>query len=56
MLGFGAITKKVFGTPNDRLVKATMPLVSKINDLEPAFEKLTDAEIKDKTKTLAERA
>ncbi|WP_099824921.1 preprotein translocase subunit SecA [Oceaniglobus indicus] len=56
MLGIGTIAKKVFGTPNDRKVKATQPLVAKINALEPEFEKLTDAEIKDRTRTLAERA
>ena len=56
MLGIGSIAKKVFGTPNDRKVKATLPLVAKINALEPEFEKLTDEGIKDKTKALAERA
>ena len=35
MLGFGTIAKKVFGTPNDRKVKATLPLIEKINALEP---------------------
>ena len=37
MLGIGSIAKKVFGTPNDRKVKATLPLVAKINALEPEF-------------------
>jgi len=31
MLGFGTLTKKVFGTANDRKVKAARPLVAKIN-------------------------
>jgi len=52
----GRIAKKVFGTPNARKVKATQPLVAKINALEPEFEKLTDAQIKDKTEELAMRA
>ncbi len=56
MLGFGTLTKKVFGTPNDRLIKATMPMVERINALEPEFEKLTDEGIKDKTEALAKRA
>ena len=56
MLGFGKLTKKVFGTPNDRLIKATLPLVEKINGLEPEFEKLSDDGIKDKTEELAKRA
>lgn len=56
MLGFGKIAKKVFGTPNDRKVKATRPIVEKINALEAEFEKLTDDGIKDKTKELSDRA
>ena len=49
MLGFGTITKKVFGTPNERKIKATQPLVDKINALEPTFKALSDDEIKAKT-------
>ncbi len=56
MLGFGTIAKKVFGTANDRKVKATRPLVAKINALEPEFEALSDEAIKDKTEELAKRA
>ncbi|MCF3594738.1 preprotein translocase subunit SecA [Rhodobacteraceae bacterium LMO-12] len=56
MLGLGKITKKVFGTPNDRKIKATRPIVEKINALEPEFEKLTDEGLKEKTEELAERA
>ncbi|QGY00098.1 preprotein translocase subunit SecA [Roseovarius faecimaris] len=49
MLGFGAVTKKIFGTPNDRKVKATRPLVEKINALEPEFEALSDEGLIEKT-------
>ncbi|KAG1715176.1 Protein translocase subunit SecA [Nymphon striatum] len=56
MLGLGKLTKKVFGTPNDRKIKTTRPVVEKINALEPEFEKLSDSEIKDKTEELAKRA
>ena len=56
MLGLGKIAKKVFGTPNDRLIKATLPMVAKITALEPEFEKLTDEGIKEKTEELAKRA
>ena len=56
MLGFGAIKKKVFGSPNDRKVKAVRPVVEQINALEPEYEALSDAEIKDKTEALAKRA
>ena len=56
MLGLGYIGRKLFGTPNDRKVKRTRPLVAQINALEPAFEKLTDAEIVAKTRELQKRA
>ncbi|WP_212522866.1 preprotein translocase subunit SecA [Actibacterium sp. MT2.3-13A] len=56
MLGFGTLAKKVFGTPNDRKVKATRPLIEKINALEPEFAALSDEGIKEKTRELAERA
>ena len=56
MLGIGTLAKKVFGTPNDRKIKATRPLVEKINALEPEFEKLSDDGLKDKTEELAKRA
>ncbi len=56
MLGLGTLAKKVFGTPNDRMIKATRPLVEKINALEPEFEKLTDEGIKEKTEELRKRA
>ncbi|MBT8455064.1 MAG: preprotein translocase subunit SecA [Rhodobacteraceae bacterium] len=56
MLGMGTIAKKVFGTPNDRKVKAMLPLVKRINALEPEYEALTDEGIKEKTAELRERA
>ena len=56
MLGFGTITKKVLGTPNDRKVKSMRSVVAKINALEPEFEKLTDEGIKEKTAELQGRA
>ncbi|MFV0333821.1 MAG: preprotein translocase subunit SecA [Tropicimonas sp.] len=56
MLGFGTIAKKVFGTPNDRKIKATRPLVEQINALEPEYEAKSDAELIAKTRELQERA
>ncbi len=56
MLGLGTLAKKVFGTPNDRKVKAARPIVDQINALEPEFEKLTDTEIVAKTADLRLRA
>lgn len=56
MLGLGSLVRKLFGTTNDRKVKAVRPLVEKINALEPEFESLSDEELKEKTKALAARA
>ena len=55
MLGFGTIAKKVFGTVNDRKVKALEPLVAKINSLEPEFEALSDDGLIAKTEDLKKR-
>ena len=49
MLGIGTVAKRIFGTPNDRKVKAARPLVDKINALEPDFEALSDAGLREKT-------
>ena len=56
MLGLGTLAKKVFGTPNDRKVKATRPLIEKINALEPEFEALNDEGLVAKTAELRARA
>jgi preprotein translocase subunit SecA len=56
MLGFGALARKVFGTPNDRKVKSVRPLVAAINLLEPQFAALSDDGIKEKTVELQRRA
>jgi preprotein translocase subunit SecA len=55
MLGFGTLAKKVFGTPNDRKIKATKPTVAKINALEEEFQNLTDAQLIEKTDELKKR-
>ncbi|MEM7519577.1 MAG: preprotein translocase subunit SecA [Pseudomonadota bacterium] len=56
MLGFGTIAKKVFGTPNDRKIKAVQSVIDKVNALEPEFEKLSDEGLKEKTEQFAKRA
>ncbi|HDY94098.1 preprotein translocase subunit SecA [Sulfitobacter sp. M220] len=56
MLGIGTLAKKVFGTPNDRKIKATRPLVEQINALEDEFLALTDDGLKQKTEELRKRA
>ncbi len=55
MLGLGTIAKKVFGTPNDRRVKATRPIVERINALEPEFRALSEVGIRDKTQEFRDR-
>ena len=55
MLGIGTLAKKVFGTPNDRQIKATRPIVEKINALEPEFEKLSDEALIEKTTEFVDR-
>jgi preprotein translocase subunit SecA len=55
MLGIGTLAKKVFGTPNDRKIKATQPIVQQINSLEPRMQGLSDADIAEMTQTLKRR-
>src|SRR5579859_7732465 len=47
--------KKVFGTSHDREIRRLRPRVEAINSLEPAMEKLSDAELKAKTAEFKER-
>ncbi len=56
MLGLNSLARKVFGTTNDRKVKAARRVVAAINALEPEFEKLSDEGLKELTQALAERA
>ena len=55
MLGIKTVARKIFGTPNDRKVKATRPLIEKINALEPEFEALDDAGLIEKTESFKQR-
>ncbi len=55
MLGLGTLAKKVFGTPNDRKIKACWPLVNQINALEPEFKALSDEQIIQKTQEFKDR-
>ncbi|MEO6299807.1 MAG: preprotein translocase subunit SecA [Paracoccaceae bacterium] len=55
MLGLGTLARKVFGTPNDRMVKTVRPLVAQINALEPQFAALSDEGIIAKTDELKKR-
>ncbi|MBO9465964.1 preprotein translocase subunit SecA [Tropicibacter sp. R15_0] len=51
----GKLARKVFGTPNDRKIKATRPVVAQINALEDEFEKLDDAGLIAKTEEFKKR-
>jgi preprotein translocase subunit SecA len=51
MLSFGALAAKVFGSANDRRIKAYRPTVDAINALEPELEQLTDGELRARTAT-----
>ncbi len=51
----GKIARAVFGTANDRKIKAVRPLVAKINALEEEFAALSDEEIKAKTEEFKSR-
>jgi preprotein translocase subunit SecA len=44
-----ALLAKIFGTKNEREVKAMLPMVAAINDLEPAVQKLSDIDLAAKT-------
>ena len=46
---------KVFGTKNERVIKALMPKVQAINALEPQIQKLTDDELRAKTDEFRQR-
>src|ERR1043166_1123759 len=43
------LIKKIVGTKNDREIKRIRPFVDEINSLEPDYQKLTDAELREKT-------
>ena len=43
------LLKNIFGTYSEKEVKRVMPIVDKINSLEPEMEKLTDKELASKT-------
>src|SRR5436853_550492 len=48
----GALSRKVFGTSNERKLKSFRPTVEAINELEPELERLSDAELRARTAAL----
>ncbi|MCC9620844.1 preprotein translocase subunit SecA [Thalassospira sp. MA62] len=51
----GAIARKIFGSANDREVKALRATVEQVNALEPEIEKLSDDELRARTDWLRDR-
>ena len=51
----GYITKKIFGTENERIIKKYRAKVKEINALEPELEKLSDTELQSRTTWLKGR-
>jgi len=49
------LLRKIFGSASDRLVKRVTPLVERINQLEPEFVPLSDADLRGKTPAYRER-
>ena len=48
------LSKKIFGSSNDRIIKQIIPIVENVNALEKKYEKFTDQDIIKKTKELNE--
>ena len=51
----GQVLTKVFGSKNERVLKAIQPIVKRINKLEPEIQKLDDQELAAKTVEFRER-
>ncbi|MEN8184670.1 MAG: preprotein translocase subunit SecA, partial [Myxococcota bacterium] len=50
-----SVFKKVIGTKNERDLRRLLPVIEQINRLEPDFEKLSDARLRELTSRLRER-
>jgi preprotein translocase subunit SecA len=50
-----AVLAKIFGTKNEREIKAMRPVIAAINDLEPAMQALSDAALAEKTQEFKQR-
>jgi len=54
-MSFDKFLTKVFGSSNQRFLKSIMPLVEKINSLEPSVQALSDDELRARTAAFKER-
>jgi preprotein translocase subunit SecA len=52
---FGALAKKIFGSSNDRRLKAYRPLIAAINALEPELAALSDDDLRARTTMFREQ-
>jgi len=50
-----SIFSKIFGDPNEKIIKSLKPIVDEINSLEPKFQKMSDEELKKQTERFRER-
>ena len=50
-----SLAKKIFGTQNERELKSIRPIVAQINELEPTIAKLSDEELRGKTREFQAR-
>lgn len=46
---------QILGDPNQKIIKSLQPVIDQINALEPAWQKLSDEELKDKTQQFKDR-
>jgi preprotein translocase subunit SecA len=53
MIGLNSLTRRFFGSANDRRLKPFLARVEAINALEPQFAALSDAELKRRQKRFA---
>jgi len=54
-MSFDKFLTKVFGSSNQRFLKSIMPMVEKINSLEPSVQALSDDELRARTAAFKER-
>ncbi|HET6972475.1 MAG TPA: hypothetical protein VFH96_00550, partial [Pyrinomonadaceae bacterium] len=54
-MSFDKFLTKVFGSSNQRFLKSIMPLVDKINSLEPSVKALSDDELRGRSAQFKER-
>jgi preprotein translocase subunit SecA len=54
-MSFDKVLTKVFGSSNERFLKSIRTLIAEINEHEPAVQKLTDEQLREKTTQFKER-